>query len=137
MIPALLQAPTPHATPRFHAEPMGILLIVMRELMLVLPPIVAIVNGRAWWALTKQLSCARQWAIVACLSFLAMSLPFYVADLVILPGTLAFIGVSVFALVLSSLGFTGIAVFVKYDALGTRNLPLVESWNTSVAAMRS
>ena len=135
MLPVLLRAPLPHATPRFHAEPLGILLIAMRQWMLVMPPFVAVVNALAWWALTKNRSDARRWAIGACISFLVMSAPFFVADLVILPGTIAFIGVLVFALALSSLGMTGIAVFSRYDAIGTRNLSLA-AWNRPVE-MRS
>jgi hypothetical protein len=136
MLPALLRAPLPHATPRFHAEPVGILLIAMREMILVMPPFVAIVNGIAWWTLRNNLAATRRWAIGACSSFLVMSVPFFVADLVIQPGTVGFIGVLLFALALSSIGITGIAVFSNYGALAAQDLP-AGRWNSPVAAIRS
>src|SRR6476659_7236090 len=48
MVPVLLRAPFPHTTARFHAEPYGLLLIFMRELIMFTPPFVAIVNAMAW-----------------------------------------------------------------------------------------
>jgi hypothetical protein len=121
MVPVLLRAPFPHATARFHAEPYGLLLIAMRELIFVLPPVVAIVNGMAWLALRKDLQSARPWAIAASISFLVMSAPFFVADLVILQYHMAGIvevgGVLLLFLALNSLGIVGVMAFGKRDAM--------------------
>jgi uncharacterized membrane protein YozB (DUF420 family) len=120
-IPVLVRAPFPHTTSRFHAETLGILLIVMREMILLMPPLVAVVNGMAWWAAKNGRSSARHWAMAASTSFLILSLPFFVADVVMLQNSLfgaaGLIGVFVFAMVLSSVGLTGLAVFSRYGAL--------------------
>ena len=81
--PALLRAPLPHLTSRFHAEPVSLLLIAMRELILVMPAVMAITTGLAWWALRKGLPSARSRALAASLSCLVMSTPFLVADIAI------------------------------------------------------
>jgi hypothetical protein len=126
MVPALLRAPFPHATPRFHAEPYGLLLIFMRELIFLMPPVVTIVNGMAWLALRKGSASARQWAIAASISFLVLSAPFLVADVVIvqdhLAGPFAFGGVFILFLVLNSFGIVGVAAFGKRDAMSVSDM---------------
>ena len=121
MVPVLLRSPFPHATARFHAEPYGLLLIAMRELIFVLPPVVAIVNGMAWLALRNDSRSARTWAIAASISFLVLSAPFFVADLVILQyhlaGAIEFGGVLLLFLALNSLGIVGVLAFAKRDAM--------------------
>ena len=121
MVSVLLRSPFPHATARFHAEPYGLLLIVMRELIFLMPPVVAILNGMAWLRLRKGSQSARSWAIAASISFLMLSVPFLVADVVILQyrlvGAFAFGGILVLFLVLNSLGLAGVAAFAKRDAM--------------------
>ena len=120
-IPVLIAAPFPHTTPRFHAEFVGFLLIAMREMILLMPPFVAVINGIAWWAVKNSRPSARNWAMAACASFLVLSIPFFVADVVILQyslfGAAGVIGVFVFAMVLSAIGLTGLAVFSRYETL--------------------
>ena len=134
-VPVLLRSALPHATPSFHAEPVGILLIAMRELIVLMPPVIAIVNGLAWWTLATKRPSARYWAIGASASLLGMSLPFFIADLVILPGTVGFFGVLVLGLALSSIGITGLAVFGKLDALAASS-HRDHTWDDRAAAVR-
>lgn len=126
MVPALLRAPFPHATARFHAEPYGLLLIFMRELIMLAPPFVAILNGMAWLTLRKGSQSARPWAIAASCSFLVLSAPFLVADFVILQyrltGAIGFLGVLILFVALSSLGVAGVAAFAKRDAMFVSDL---------------
>ena len=93
----------------------------MREIIFLLPPIVAIVNGMAWLALRKDSQSARPWAIAASISFLVLSAPFLVADLVILhyqlAGAIEFGGVLLLFLTLNSLGIVGVVAFGKRDAM--------------------
>ena len=126
MVPVLLRAPFPHATARFHAEPYGLLLIFMRELMMLAPPFVAVINAMAWLTLRKGSPSARPWAIAASISFLVLSVPFLVADVVILQyrltGLVGFSGVLFLFLALSSLGIAGVAAFAERDALFSSDL---------------
>lgn len=126
MVPALLRAPFPHATAHFHAEPYGLLLIFMRELIMLTPPFVAIANAMAWLTLRKGSKSARPWAITASISFLVLSVPFLIADIVILQyqltGFVGFAGVLVLFLVLSSFGIAGVAAFAKRDAMSVSEI---------------
>ncbi len=135
-LPVLLRIPLPHGTPRFHAGPAAILLVGMRELLLLMPPFVALVNAIAWYTLTARRPSAARWAVGACSSFLALSIPFFVASTEILPGTVAFAGVLLFALALSSIGITGIAYFARFNSLEAPRLP-VEDWNQRLKAIRA
>ena len=123
--PALLLAPLPHATPRFHAGPVPLLLIAVRELMLVMPAVVSVSTGLAWWALRKGLPSARSHSLAASFSCLLMSIPFLVADIAIvsysLTGAVGFTGVLVLFVTLLSLGVAGLVAFNK------RNLSLAAS----------
>jgi len=49
MLPMVIRSPFPHATPYFHLDLLGVLLIVMRQLILMLPPALAVTSGAAWW----------------------------------------------------------------------------------------
>jgi hypothetical protein len=128
MLPALTRAPFPHATSHFHAEPLGILLIVMREMILFLPPVLAVVNGIAWWAVKNTRPSARRWAMTASYLFLAFSVPFFVADVVILQyalvSTAGGIGVFLSSLIFSGIGITGLAFFSRCEALGASAVAL-------------
>ena len=119
--PVLVRAPFPHATSRFHAEPVGILLIVMREMILMLPPVLALVNGAAWWAVKNSRPSARRWAMAASYLFLVFSVPFFVADIVILQyamvGTIGTLGVFLSSLLFSGMGITGLAYFTRCEVL--------------------
>ncbi len=123
LVPVFLRAPFPHATSRFHAEPIQLLLIAMREMILLMPAVLAVASAMAWWTLRKGGPSARRWAIAASISSLVMSAPFLVADVAIvqysLTGAVGFIGVLVFFVILLSLGVEGLATFSK------RNAPLV------------
>jgi len=121
VLPPLFHAPFPRATANFHADPAGIILFAMRELILMLPPVLAVVNGIAWWTLKTNRESARRWAMAASSLFLVYSLPFFVADIVIveysMSGTFAIIGVFVSTLFFSALGVTGLACFARREAL--------------------
>ena len=121
MLPAIIQAPFPHATTNFHADPAGILLIVMREMILVMPPAMALVNGIAWWMVRKSRPSARRWAMTSSSLFLVFSVPFFVADVVILQyqlaGAVGIVGVFLSSLMFSGLGITGLAYLTRCEAL--------------------
>lgn len=118
--PFLLRAPLPHATSRFHAEPLQLLLIAMRELILVMPAVMAVMTGLAWWALREGFPSARSRALAASISCLLMSTPFLVADIAIvrysLAGAVEVTGVLVLFIALLSLGVTGLVAFGKRTA---------------------
>jgi hypothetical protein len=118
--PALLNAPLPHATSRFHAGPVSLLLIAMRELILVMPAVLAVMTGMAWWSLRKGLPSARSHALAASFSCLLMSTPFLVADIAIvrysLAGTVEATGVLALFVTLVSLGVAGLVAFGKRNA---------------------
>ena len=120
LMPAFLRAPFPHATSRFHAEPMQLLLIAMREMILLMPAVLALATGMAWWTLRKGAPSARRWAIAASISCLVMSAPFFVADVAIeqysLTGPVGFTGVLVLFVTLLTLGIEGLATFGKREA---------------------
>jgi hypothetical protein len=117
LTPFLLRAPLPHATARFHAEPVSLLLVAMREIILVMPAIMAVSTGLAWWALRKGLPSARTRALAASVSCLVMSTPFLVADVALvnysLAGPVEFTGVLVLFVTLVSLGVGGLVAFRK------------------------
>jgi len=117
MVPVIVRSPLPHATPRFHAESYGLLLIFMRELILLMPAVMAVVNGKAWWAFRSGAPSARQWAMAASASFVMLSTPFFVADVAIMQysmtGIVGIAGVLVLAVALLSLGIAGFATFRK------------------------
>ena len=125
LAPFLLSAPLPHATPRFHAGPVSLLLIAVRELILVMPAVLSVVTGMAWWSLRKGLSSARPRALAASISCLVMSTPFFVADISIarysLSGPVEFTGVLLLFVAMLSIGITGIVAFSK------RSLPRAAS----------
>lgn len=141
LLPVLLRSPLPHATPRFQADFLGLLLIFMREMILVAPPVVAVVNGMAWWSLRNGAPSARRWALAASLSSVVLSAPFLVADAVIvqysLTGAVGFTGVLVLFLILFSLGFAGLAAFGKRDAmlLADPDLPRVTTGGKQLVAL--
>jgi hypothetical protein len=120
LVPVFLSAPFPHATSRFHGEPVQLMLIAMREMILLMPAVVAIATGMAWWTLRKNRHSARRWAIAASASCLVMSAPFFVAGVAIaqysLTGAVGFIGVLVLFVLLFSLGVEGLATFAKRNA---------------------
>jgi hypothetical protein len=120
-IPALLHAPFPRATANFHADILGIILISMRELILMLPPALAVVSAMAWWTLSKNRASARIWALTGSSLFLVYSLPFFVAAIAMieysLTGAFPIIGVFASSLFFSSLGVTGLACFSRSEAL--------------------
>jgi len=120
-IPALLHAPFPRATANFHVDILGIVLIAMRQLILMLPPVLAVVSGMAWWTLTKSRASARLWALTGSSLFLIYSLPFFVAAIAMieysLAGAVPIIGVFVSSLFFSALGISGLACFTRREAL--------------------
>ena len=114
-------------TSHFHAEPVGILLIVMREMILMLPPALALVNGMARWAVRNNQPSARRWAMAASYLFLVFSVPFFVADIVILQyamvGTIGTVGVSS-SLIFSGIGITGLAYFSRCEVLAPARIAI-------------
>jgi len=140
--PALLRAPLPHATARFHVGPVSLLLIAMRELILVMPAVMAVMTGMAWWALRKGLPSARARALAASIACLVMSTPFLVADIAIvsdsLTGPLGFTGVLVLFATLLSLGLAGLFAFGKRNAASTATVtPRVTSDAQGLGALAS
>lgn len=131
ILPAFIRAPFPHGTPYFHFDPLGMLLIAMRELILMLPPALAVVSGCAWWTLKKGHVSGRRWALAASSLFLIYSLPFFVADVAIiefsLAGAFAIAGVFVSAVFFSAFGVTGLAYFSRYEALAPAAVALRHS----------
>lgn len=121
VIPALIHAPFPRAVANFHADVLGIVLIAMRQLILMLPPVLAVVSAIAWWALSKNRASARIWALTGSSLFLIYSLPFFVAAIAMieysLTGPVPIIGVFVSSLFFSALGVTGLACFSRREAL--------------------
>jgi len=128
MIPAIIQAPFPHVTPNFHADPVGIFLIGMQELILLMPPVIALANGIAWWTIKSGRSSARRWAKTSSSLFLVFSMPFFVADVVImqyhLAGGVGIVGVFLSSLIFSGLGITGLAYFTRCEALTPAQVPV-------------
>ena len=139
LVPVIVGSPLPHATSRFHAYTFGLLLIAMRELILVMPPVVAIVNGMAWWALRKSTPSARRWAIAASISILVLSAPFFVADVVIMQygvvGIIGFTGILLLSGALLLLGSMGLAAFRKRDGLfaADRSIPSIIAGGSTLA----
>lgn len=127
LLPVLLRAPLPHGNPRVHADVFSVLLTAMREMILLFPPVVVILNGIAWWTLRKGATSARQWAIAGSISTLVLSAPFFVADVAILryslTGVVGFAGVLALFLTLFSLGIIGLAAFSKPDATLVESAP--------------
>lgn len=121
LVPALIRSPFPHSTPHFHLDLLGMILIAMRQLILMLPPALAVVSGTAWWTLRKGRTSGRRWAMAASSLFLVYSLPFFVADIAIveyaLAGAFAIVGVFVSAVFFSAFGVTGLAYFSRYETL--------------------
>ena len=140
--PALLREPLPHATPRFHADAVSLLLIAMRELILMMPAVMASTTGLAWWALRKGLPSARSRALAASISCLVMSAPFLVADIAVvsysLAGPIEFAGVLVFFVTLLSLGVAGLVAFGKRSAATAATVaPLATSDAQGLGALAS
>ncbi|WP_109489196.1 hypothetical protein [Occallatibacter savannae] len=131
VLPAFIRTPFPHATPYFHLDPLGALLIAMRELILMLPPALAIVSACAWWTLKKGRASSRRWAMAASSLFLIYSLPFFVALIAIvefsLAGAFAIAGVFVSGVFFSAFGVMGLAYFSRYQALATAAVALRHS----------
>ena len=117
LLPALLQSPLPHTTSRFHAEPFQLFLIAMRQLILLMPAVLAFAGGMAWWTLRIGSASARRWAIAASISSLVLSAPFFVADVAIVQysvaGVVGFTGVLVLSIAHLSLGIAGLVAFGK------------------------
>ena len=119
--PVLLRAPFPHAASRFHAAPFSLLLIAMREVILLMPAVMAVVNGLAWWALRKRRPSARRRALAASISCLLMSTPFLVLDIAIAKYSFVaateFTCVLVVFITLLSIGIAGLVAFGKRSAV--------------------
>lgn len=121
MLPIAIRAPFPHATSRTHFDLLGMILILMRETILFMPPVLAVVNGLAWWSVRNSHSSAHRWAMISSALFLVFSLPFFVADIVIveysMTGTFAIVGILLSSLVFSGIGISGLAFFSHSRAL--------------------
>ena len=131
VLPPFIRAPFPHATANFHLDPAGVILIAMRELILMLPPVLAVVSGIAWFTLINNRSSARKWAMAASGLFLLYSLPFVVADIVVMEyrmaGVFVIFGVFVSSLFFSALGVSGLACFSRNDVLVPVPVPVRHS----------
>lgn len=87
--------------------------------ILVSPPLVAFLNGMAWWTVKKGKTSARGWAIAASLSLILSSIP------VLAPGIFAWkytpieflIGLFVIGASIMALGIVGLVAFAKRDAV--------------------
>lgn len=112
-----------------HFEVAGPLLIVSIVLMTVLPAVLTVVNGTAWWMIRKGNPSARSWSLAASTCFLLMSIPFFLtgslmlhygASRILLYQDLAA------GIVLSSLGMVGLIVFARYNGLRFAPVPCQE-----------
>jgi hypothetical protein len=87
-------------------------------LFFLMPPVVAFVNGMAWWALRNGKPSGRWWAIVASISLLALGVLFLLADFAALRhaelGDLAWL--LIVGGFLLYLGIAGIVAFSKRDS---------------------
>jgi hypothetical protein len=134
IVPALFRTSLPHARARFFTEPpwmqgLGILLIVLQYLILLMPPIVAVVNAVAWWKLKNAERGARGWALAASISFLLLSAPLFAADFVLFSHAQARrggTGVVILSLILLSVGIAGLIAFWKRGiSIASGRLPKV------------
>lgn len=136
ILPALFRTSLPHARARFFTEPpalrsLGVLLIALQYLILLMPPLVAIVNSVAWWKLKHAERGARGWALAASISLLLLSAPLVAADFVLLThptvpkrgGS----GVIILSLILLSIGLAGLVAFWK------RGAPLASNRQSRIA----
>lgn len=121
MVPAIIRAPFPHATSHYHFDLLGMILILMRETILFMPPVMAVANGIAWWTVKSGRPSARSWAMTSSALFLIFSVPFFVADIVVfeysMTGAVAIIGIFLSSLIFSGMGITGLAFFSHSRAL--------------------
>ena len=121
MFPIVIRAPFPHTSARAHFDLLGMILVLMRETILFMPLILALVNGIAWWSVRNARSSAHRWAMVSSALFLVFSLPFFVADIVIveysMTGAVAIIGIFLSSLVFSGMGIAGLTFFSHSRAL--------------------
>jgi hypothetical protein len=103
-----------------HFDVAGPLLIASIILMTVLPAVLTVVNGTAWWMIRKGNPNARRWSIAASICLLLMSVPFFLTG-----GLMLHFGAARILLyqdlaggfVLSALGIVGLTVFAQYDGL--------------------
>jgi hypothetical protein len=103
-----------------HLDFAGPVLVATILLMTVLPAILTVVNGTAWWMIRKNNPAARSWAIAASICLLLMSIPFYLTGSLMLHYNAARVLLYqdlVAGLVLSSLGTVGLIVFSRYNGL--------------------
>jgi hypothetical protein len=122
-LPTLIRAPFPHTTSHFHFELLGMILILMRETILFMPPVLALATAMAWWTVKSGHRSARRWAMTSSTLFLLFSVPFFVADIVIfeysMTGTVGIVGVFLSSLIFSGIGITGLAFFSHTEALAS------------------
>lgn len=103
-----------------HLDITGPLLVATIILMTVLPAVLTVVNGTAWWMIRKGNPAARHWAIAASTCLLLMSVPFYLTGSLMLhydASRVLLYQDLVAGLILSSLGTVGLIVFARYDGL--------------------
>ena len=109
IVPALFSPKLLQATGQIE---MGLLFFFL------MPPIVAFVNGMAWWTLKNGKTSGRWWAIAASISLLALGLLFLLADFAALRQTRLgdFAWLLIVACFLLYIGIAGIVAFVKRDS---------------------
>ena len=117
MSPILMRSPLPYPMASFHAQPFDIVLMLARELILIMPAVAAFACGMAWWTLRKNAPDARHWSILASVSMITLSTPFFVADFTLLRyvsgRSYDFAGVLAVAVALCLIGITGVATFTR------------------------
>lgn len=99
-------------------EPSSIFIIAVLGILAILPPIVAFLNGMAWWTVKKGKASARGWAIAASLSLVLSSIPIFFP----LIGAWTYVpigflmGLLLISVSILSVGITGVVAFARRDA---------------------
>jgi hypothetical protein len=103
-----------------HLDFAGPVLLATIVLMTVLPAVLTVVNGTAWWMIRKNNPSARSWAIAASICLLLMSVPFYLTGSLMLHYNAARILLYqdlIAGIVLTSLGTVSLIAFAGYNGL--------------------
>jgi hypothetical protein len=140
-IPRMLNSVHQHgfsASPHHRELPAGaaLIFVVLVKLVLVLPLVLGIVHGAAWWTVKRGKRAARGWAIAASLGTLLFSIPLIVAAFYALTyAPRGFAGILILAVLVLALGVAGLVAFVQPNsteqALGPAKPPRIAGDGTS------
>jgi hypothetical protein len=102
-----------------HNKLLSIFLVVLLIIIRVLPPLVALLNGMAWWTVRKGKASGRGWAIAASLSLILLSIPIFASGFFAWKYTpIKFLmGLFVIGASMMAFGITGLVAFARSDAM--------------------